>query len=284
VVTVSRIDVSLSTCDRSGHPLRQGVAGGSEMNVIRLEAADGIALVTMDHPPVNSQSMQLIEELTDAFDVINDRADVRVAVLTGAGKAFSAGADLKNRPDLSAPGARWKRNRAVREVSYSIIECNKPVIAAVNGPALGAGLGLVASCDIIAASRDAVFGLPEVDVGLMGGGKHAMRILPHSLVRRMMLTGYRARAEELYRRGVIEACLAPEELMPFVMEMATVIAAKSPLAIAFAKDSMRTIENMTLRDGYRYEQNNTAKLVESEDAREAIRAFVEKRKPKFVGR
>jgi enoyl-CoA hydratase/carnithine racemase len=284
VVTVSRIDVSLSTCDRSGHPLRQAVAGGSEMNVIRLEAADGIALVTMDHPPVNSQSMQLIEELTDAFDVINDRADVRVAVLTGAGKAFSAGADLKNRPDLSAPGARWKRNRAVREVSYSIIECNKPVIAAVNGPALGAGLGLVASCDIIAASRDAVFGLPEVDVGLMGGGKHAMRILPHSLVRRMMLTGYRARAEELYRRGVIEACLAPEELMPFVMEMATVIAAKSPLAIAFAKDSMRTIENMTLRDGYRYEQNNTAKLVETEDAREAIRAFVEKRKPKFVGR
>jgi enoyl-CoA hydratase len=254
------------------------------MNTIRLETADGIAVVTLDHPPVNSQSVQLIEELTDAFDVITDRTDVQVAVLTGAGRAFSAGADLKNRPDLSAPGARWKRNRAVREVSYSIIECGKPVIAAVNGPALGAGLGLVASCDIIVASRDAVFGLPEVDVGLMGGGKHAMRILPHSLVRRMMLTGYRAPAEELYRRGVIEACLAPEELMPFVMEMAAAIAAKSPLATAFAKDSMRTIENMTLRDGYRYEQNNTAKLAGTEDSREAIRAFVEKRKPRFVGR
>ena len=131
---------------------------------------------------------------------------------------------------------------------------------------------------------NAVFGLPEIDVGLMGGGKHAARILPHSLARRMMLTGYRAPAAELYRRGIIEACLPAEELMPYVMEMAAIIAAKSPLAIAFAKDSIRTIENMTLRDGYRYEQNNTAKLSQSEDAQEAVRAFAEKRKPVFVGR
>ena len=254
------------------------------MNMIRLEVTDGIALVTLDNPPVNSQPMQLIEELTDAFDAISDRSDVQVAVLTGAGKVFSAGADLKNRPALDTPGARWKRNRVVREVSYCIIECSKPVIAAVNGPALGAGLGLVASCDIIVASRDAVFGLPEIDVGLMGGGKHAQRILPHSLVRRMILTGYRASAEELYRRGIIEACLPADELMPFVMEMAASIAAKSPLAVALAKDSLRAIENMTLRDGYRYEQGNTAKLAETEDAREAIRAFKEKRKPHFTGR
>jgi enoyl-CoA hydratase len=254
------------------------------MTMIRVDVAEGIALVTMDNPPVNSQPLEFIGALTDAFDAISDRSDVRVAVLTGAGKMFSAGADLKDRPNLDAPGARWKRNRAVREVSYSIIHCKKPVIAAVNGPALGAGLGLVASCDIIVASESAVFGLPEIDVGLMGGGKHAMRILPHSLVRRMMLTGYRAPATELYRRGVIEACLPPDELMPFVMQMAATIAAKSPIATALAKDSMRTIENMTLTDGYLYEQNNTAKLAQTEDAREAMRAFVEKRTPVFVGR
>lgn len=252
--------------------------------MIKLEVKDFIATITMDNPPVNAQSLEFIQRLTDIFDEISDRDDVRVAVLTGQGKCFSAGADLKNRPDLSAPGAPWKRNRIVREVSYSIIECNKPVIAAVNGAALGAGLGLAASCDIIVASENAVFGLPEVDVGLMGGGKHAARIFPHSLTRRMMLTGYRAPASELYRRGIIEECLPQDELMPWVMDMAGSIASKSPLATSFAKDSMRTIENMTLRDGYRYEQNNTHKLSQSEDAKEAINAFKEKRQPVFKGK
>lgn len=252
--------------------------------MINLEVADYVAVVTMNHPPVNAQSMDMIYGLAEAFDEISDRDDVHVAVLTGAGKHFSAGADLKNRPDLSAPGATWKRNRAVRESSYAIIECNKPVIAAVNGVALGGGLGLAASCDIIVASETAVFGLPEVDVGLMGGGKHAARILPHSMVRRMMLTGWRAPAAELYRRGVIEACLPPDELMPWVMQMARDIAGKSPLATRLAKDSMRTIENMTLRDGYRYEQNNTDKLSKTEDSKEAIQAFKDKRQPVFKGR
>ena len=158
------------------------------------------------------------------------------------------------------------------------------MIAAVNGPALGAGLGLVSSCDIIVASENAVFGLPEIDVGLMGGGKHTARIIPHSLTRRMMLTGYRVPAEEMYRRGIIEACLPVDELLPYCMDMAAVIAAKSPLATRYAKDSMRTIENMTLRDGYIYEQGNTAKLSTSHDAQEAVAAFVEKRAPVFLGR
>lgn len=254
------------------------------MSLIKLEVSDFVAVVTMDNPPVNAQPMELVEELTAIFDTFNDRDDVRVAVLTGAGKCFSAGAELKNRMDLSQPGARWARNRKVREIAYSIADNAKPTIAAVNGPALGAGLGLVASCDIIVAAESAVFGLPEVDVGLMGGGKHASRILPHSLTRRMMLTGYRAPAAELYRRGIIEACLPADELMPYVMDMARSIASKSPLATRLAKDSMRTIENMTLRDGYIYEQGNTAKLAASHDAAEAVAAFVEKRAPIFQGR
>ena len=254
------------------------------MSLIKLDVADYVALVTLDNPPVNAQSLEFIAELTEVFDTFNDRDDVRAVVLTGAGKCFSAGAELKNRVDLSAPGARWRRNRMVREVGYSIADNGKPTIAAVNGPALGAGLGLVACCDIIVASENAVFGLPEVDVGLMGGGKHASRLLPHSLVRRMMLSGYRAPAEELYRRGVIEACLPQDALMPWAMDLARNIASKSPLATRLAKDSMRTIENMTLRDGYIYEQGNTAKLATSHDAAEAVAAFVEKRKPVFHGR
>jgi Enoyl-CoA hydratase/carnithine racemase len=254
------------------------------MEFVRLDVEDGIAVVTLDNPPVNSVPLEAVHELTSVFDSLSDREDVRVAVITGAGKVFCAGADLKRRPDVAEPGYEWRRIRAVREMSYSIVECKKPVIAAVNGAALGAGLGMVASCDILVASEKAVFGLPEIDVGLMGGGRHAMRILPFSLVRRMMLTGYRAPARELYDRGVLEACLPPDELMPFAMDIARQIAAKSPLAIAYAKDSLSTIENMTLRDGYRYEQNNTSRLSKSDDAKEAVRAFVEKRPPVFTGR
>jgi enoyl-CoA hydratase len=256
------------------------------MESVRLDVEGGVAVITIDNPPVNSLPLEAAHELTALFDSFNDREDVRVAVITGAGKVFCAGADMKRRAAMAAPepGYEWRRLRAVREMSYSIIECKKPVIAAVNGAALGAGLGIVASCDILVASEKAVFGLPEIDVGLMGGGRHAMRILPFSLARRMMLTGYRAPARELYDRGVLEACLPPDELMPFAMDIARQIAAKSPLAVVYAKDSLSTIETMSLRDGYRYEQNNTNRLGKSEDAKEAARAFVEKRAPVFTGR
>ena len=131
------------------------------MSLIKLEVADYVAVVTLNNPPVNAQPMELIQQLIAVFDTFNDREDVRCVVLTGEGKCFSAGAELKNRMDLSEPGARWARNRWVREVGYCIADNSKPTIAAVNGPALGAGLGLVSACDIIVASERAVFGLPD---------------------------------------------------------------------------------------------------------------------------
>jgi enoyl-CoA hydratase len=158
------------------------------------------------------------------------------------------------------------------------------VIAAVNGAALGAGMGLAVGADIILASENAVFGLPEIDVGLMGGGRHAMRLFGHSRARRMMLTGYRVPGPELYRLGVVEACVPDTDLMDTAMELARTIAAKSPIASVTAKHALNTIEEMTLRDGYRFEQNLTVNLQTTEDSKEAMRAFIEKRKPVFKGR
>ncbi len=141
--------------------------------VVKVTVQDYIATVVMDRPPVNAQSNQFREELIAAFDSFTDRDDVRVAILTGFGRMFSAGADMKERPTGENPGEYWKFNRLVREMFNSIHECAKPVIAAVNGPALGAGLGLAAHCDIILASDNAVFGMPEIDVGLAGRGGDA---------------------------------------------------------------------------------------------------------------
>jgi enoyl-CoA hydratase/carnithine racemase len=163
------------------------------------------------------------------------------------------------------------------------LECKKPVIGAINGAALGAGLAIAASCDILVASESASLGLPEIDVGLLGGGRHTMRLFGCSRTRRMMFTGYRVPADECYRLGVVESVVPPDQLMEAAMVLAREIAAKSPIAIQLAKTSLNAIEEMSLRDGYRFEQNMTVELGKSEDSKEAMRAFSEKRPPVFTG-
>jgi len=254
-----------------------------DLKLIKIDVADHIAVVTMDNPPVNAQGTQFNIEMAWAMDAIGDRKDVRVAILTGAGKVFSAGADLKGRAGLSDLGERSQHNRRARETYHAIRECAKPVIAAINGPALGAGLAVAASCDILVAAEEAALGLPEIDVGLLGGGKHTQRLFGHSTLRRMMLTGYRVRGPELYRLGIVEACVPLAALMDTAMDIARSIASKSPAAIRLAKRTLNTIEEMSLRDGYRYEQNMTAELSGHPDAKEAVAAFLEKRKPNFSG-
>jgi enoyl-CoA hydratase/carnithine racemase len=252
-----------------------------ELKLIKVAVADGIAVVTMDHPPVNAQNAQFSSEMAYMFDTLSDRKDVRVAILTGAGKLFSAGADLKARAGLSAVGERGQHNRRVRGCFHSIRECAKPVIGALNGPALGAGLAVAASCDILVAAEESSLALPEISVGLLGGGKHAQRLFGHSTLRRMMLTGYRVPGPELYRLGIVEACVPAAQLMECAMAIAREIAGKSPSAIKLAKRTLNTIEDMSLRDGYRYEQYMTAEVGEHPDAKEATAAFLEKRKPVF---
>lgn len=252
---------------------------------IGVEISDFVATVTMTNPPVNAQTDDTQEQLIFAMDCLSDRDDVRAVVLTGEGRAFCAGVDIKARAGKEwGEGARRRNQRSARESYHSIRECTKPVIGAVNGAALGAGLAIVASCDILIASENASLGLPEVTVGLMGGCRHAMQLFGRSRVRRMMLTGDRMDGAELYRLGVVESCVPAADLLQTAQDMARRIAGFSPLASQLAKQSLNTIEHMSLRDGYRYEQEMTLQLGKTEDSKEAMTAFREKRDPVFTGR
>jgi enoyl-CoA hydratase len=163
-------------------------------------------------------------------------------------------------------------------------ECAKPIICAVNGAALGAGFGLMASSDIMMASENAVFGMPEIDVGLAGGAAMINELFGKSFTRRLMFTGDRLPAAELYRLGVIDSVWPQEQLLPEAMKMAARIASKSPLGVKYAKNSCNFVELMPAKDAYRFEQNFTYELSKTEDAVEARTAQLEKRKPVFKGR
>ena len=256
-----------------------------DLTQLRYELDGHVATLTLDAPPVNALTRVLNDELTLALDRISEMDEVRVVVLTGAGKVFCAGADLKGRASvIKGPGDLPAHSRRTRECFHAIRECAKPVICALNGAALGSGLAMAASSDILIASERASLGLPEVDVGLLGGCRHAMRLFSHSRLRRMMLTGLRVPGAELHRLGIVEACTAPEDLMPTALEMAAVIASKSPVSTRMGKHTLNVIEDMSLRDGYRYEQDMTAQIARTDDAKEAQRAFAEKRAPVFTGR
>lgn len=254
-------------------------------SLLHVKVDGHVAVVTLDAPPVNALSRSLNDELTTVMDRISELDEIRAVVLTGAGKAFCAGADLKARAEtIKGPGDLPAHSRRTRECFHAIRECAKPVVAAINGVALGAGLCMVASCDILVASERAVVGLPEIDVGLLGGGRHAMRLFTHSRLRRMMLSGYRVPADELYRLGIVELCTPHDDLLPAAMKIAHEVASKAPLASQLAKQTLNTIESMSLRDGYRYEQDMTAQIAKTDDAKEAQLAFREKRAPVFRGK
>lgn len=253
---------------------------------IDVERDGHVAIVYLNRQPVNAQNAQMRAEIIEVFDEFNDDDQTRCVILASRSKVFSAGADVSERPAIKqkGPGAYWRHNRLVREASLSISECNKPVIAAVNGPAIGAGFGLMTSCDIWVASNNAYVAMTEINVGLAGGTALLQRVFGKSRARRMFFTGMKVSADELYRLGLIEASLPPEELMPYVLELAHEIASKAPIALRYAKEASQVTSVMPPREGYRFEQNITVALSGTEDAQEAQSAFLEKRTPVYKGR
>jgi enoyl-CoA hydratase len=250
-----------------------------------VDVKDYVAVVEMNAPPVNAQNRQFREELITTFDILGDHEDVRAIVLTGRGKTFSAGADLKERPNIGAQaGGYLQHNRLVRDAFDAVRLCEKPVIAAINGAAIGAGCVLALCCDILIAAEDSFMAMTEVNVGLAGGVRHIRRFFGESQARYLIFTGNRMSGAELYRMGVVFACVPGHELMSTAHSIAHDIAQKAPLAVKAAKRSFNVTEDLPLDSGYRFEQSQTAALACTEDTKEALAAFAEKRKPNFRNR
>lgn len=254
-----------------------------ERKQFRVEVQDYIAVVTHDRPPVNAHNTDARIEFTDIFDELNEREDVRVVILTSSGKIFSAGADIKERSSLGERVGDFSRhNRRTREYFAAIADCSKPVIAAVNGAAIGAGFGIAMSSDIIIAAESAYFAMTELNVGIAGGGGFLMRHLPKTKTRAMYFTGWNYSAKELQQLGVVESVVPDTDLLNEAMRFASAIAEKSPLAVQAAKKAFQTIAEMPMHDAYKYEQSVTRMLAGTNDAKEAQQAFIEKRKPNFT--
>ncbi len=252
---------------------------------LKLEVADHVATVTLDRPPVNAMNRAMREEIVRVFDELHDREDVRAVVLTGAGKAFCAGADLKERPNIAGePGAYPRHNRLTRATFDSLMECSKPVIAAVNGLGIGAGCVLALCADIIVVAEDAYLAMTEVNVGLAGAVRHVLRHLSQSDARLMIYTARRMTGPELLRMNAASLCVPRNQVVETARQIGREIAGKVPLAVQAAKKSFQVTEYMPLHEGYRFEQSQTVALASTEDTQEAWRAFAEKRKPVFKGR
>jgi enoyl-CoA hydratase len=223
------------------------------------------------------------EELIVAFGSLQDQEDVRAIVLTARGDVFCAGADIREKDALLTEGTREGGfyNRLIRDTFFSVLESRKPVMAAVNGAAAGAGFVLAACCDLIVAADTAFFAMPEVDVGLGGGASFLLRVLPRTKVHRMVLTGERVSATELYRLGAVEECVGGSEVVPRALAMAAEIAAKSPLATRAIKSSLMAVEELGLHQGFLLEERYSNELSRSAYAAEARRAFLERRRPVF---
>lgn len=250
--------------------------------VIHIEDAPdqpGVLIVTMDNPPVNAVSLSQFKHLRGFFEEVGgQRPDAACIILTAKGKVFCAGADVR---ELSERTVQSQMARSVisRATFDAIRRCPVPVIAAVNGHAVGAGAVIASCCDIVVASERATFSLPEITVGVMGGARHMQRVLPDKMVRFLALTGGRMDAATLAGFGAVQKVVPADQLMGTALELAGQIARHSPTAARLMKEAINLTEDMPITEGYRVEQLFTTLASSLPDSREAALAFLEKRAP-----
>jgi enoyl-CoA hydratase len=246
---------------------------------------EGYAIVQFNRPDVlNALNMKLMEELVDALETLDKDNDVRCIILTGNEKAFAAGADIKEMADASAMEmlirdqfARWDRIRKIK----------KPLIAAVSGFALGGGCELMMTCDIIIASETAKIGQPEINIGVMpgaGGTQRLTRAVGKVKAMELVLTGKMISAQEALQWGLINKVVPIEYYLQEAKDLAGEIASKPPLAVRLAKESVLKAFDTTIEGGLEFERKNFYMLFASEDQKEGMKAFTEKRKAEWKGK
>ncbi len=235
-------------------------------------------------------NQQMYREIRDTFKALSEREDINVVVLrSGCDKAFLAGADVNERRTAPGPKPVAGVGKEVldpqspgRESFFAVYDCAVPVIAAVNGAALGSGLAVASCCDIVVASRRATFGLTEIDVGLLGGSSFLRRLVGSARMRRAFYTAERIPADVMYSYGAIGMIVEPDELDQVAQDLAQDIARRSPVALRLAKASFNRVEFLPLKEAYQTEQDYTARLRSFGDSNEAMSAFLEHRPPNFV--
>ena len=255
---------------------------------IRYEAADGVGTITLNRPDVhNAMNEAMRRDLYACFAGLITDDTVRVVVVSGAGdKAFSAGADIR---EFTAPQVPTQFRESRRRVEFrSLMErCPQPIIAAIGGYAFGGGLELALACDIRIASADSRLGLTEIDLAIIPGGggtQRLPRVVGRGKALEMILTGARIDAAEALRIGLVERVVPAGEALKAARELAATLAAKAPVALRYAKESVVKGLQLPLEDGIRLEGDLSTFLRTTEDRLEGAKAFLEKRKPRWQGR
>lgn len=245
-----------------------------------------IAKITLDRPPVNALSDATFAEIDVTFAELELRDDVRVVVFTGGPWIFSAGVDIR---ELRAepPLNTIPRNRRYQATLRAIDTCTYPVIAAINGYALGGGCELALACDIRVASHGAYLALPEITLGGIpgiGGMQRALRLLGLSKAKQMVLTGGRVEAEEAYRIGLVDEIAPAGGAIELALDLAGQIGSKPPLSVQAGKRALNLGRELALNDALEVDLRLCGEVAVTEDRAESLRAFLEKREPRLTGR
>ncbi|MEX2394238.1 MAG: enoyl-CoA hydratase family protein [Actinomycetota bacterium] len=239
--------------------------------------SDHIAEIVIDHPPVNAPNVAGWFALADEITAAGRDPNVHVVVLRAEGRGFCAGVDIKEIQADTGNEAIIGANRGCFAAFKAVYECEVPVVAAVHGFCLGGGIGLVGNADVIVASEDAYFGLPEVDRGALGAATHLSRLVPQHKMRAMFFTGDTATAEELKHYGSVLQVVSHDELRDAAFEVAKSIATKHPRVIRAAKEALNGIDPVDVNRSYRFEQGFTFELNLTNVSDELRQDFVEKR-------
>ncbi|HVG24050.1 MAG TPA: enoyl-CoA hydratase-related protein [Thermoanaerobaculia bacterium] len=258
------------------------------MDNVRTENKEGILVITIDRPKVlNALNAQTVAEIGEAFEAARDDASVKAIILTGSGeKAFVAGADINELAQMTPVTGKEVAQKGQR-VFRSIERFPKPVIAAVNGFALGGGCELALACHIRIASDRAQLGLPEVSLGIIpgyGGTQRMARLLGKGKALELILTGDRIKADEAERIGLVNKVVPAEQLMTTAETMARTIAGRGPLAVRAAIEAVMSGSDMPFEEGQFLEATLFGLLASTEDMKEGMGAFLEKRPAEFRGK